>query len=153
MSGFGRMLAAVERVVLTLWIGALWTAGYLAAPVLFAALDDRPLAGRLAGDMFTVVSYLSVAAAVAVLLIQVLRRNGRRSLWRTWAVVAMLALIAVGEFVIRPLMANAAQADFGRLHGIAQGLYLLVSLLGLALVAAPPDRPHPCSSPAGERGG
>jgi hypothetical protein len=38
---------------LTLWVGGFWAIGYLAAPMLFYNLDDRMLAGMLAGKMFT----------------------------------------------------------------------------------------------------
>ncbi len=57
----------------------------------------------------------------------------------------MLFLIAVGEFVLAPAVAEMRQlgavesADFKTAHGIAASLYLLTSLLGLVLVAAPPD--------------
>ena len=34
-------------------MGGLWAIGYLAAPVLFASLGDKMLAGMLAGKMFT----------------------------------------------------------------------------------------------------
>ena len=41
-------LQAVERTLLTFWIGGLWTTGFVVAPLLFAELDDRVLAGTLA---------------------------------------------------------------------------------------------------------
>jgi dipeptide/tripeptide permease len=133
------VLAAAQRCLITLWVGALWTIGYVAAPVLFASLEQPAEAGRLAGNMFTVVAYLSFAAGGALLLI-LLTVDGWRPRWRAWMVAAMLVLIAVGELVVRPLMTTAAPADFGRLHGIAQSIYLLVSLLGLLLAAGGPSR-------------
>lgn len=132
-------LAAIERVILTAWIGALWAVGYLAAPVLFASLESRALAGQLAGAMFTKVACLSVVAAIALLLIQ-WRRGWRLARWRSLVTAAMLVLIVIGELWVRPMMATAAPPDFGRLHGLAQGIYLLVSVLGLALAAAPSGR-------------
>lgn len=124
---------AGERILLTLWVGALWCIGYIAAPVLFATLDDRALAGLLAGKMFTVVTYLSFACGGILLLFQLLRPSAGR--WRLGVLLGMLFAIAVGELVVRPQMAAAADtADFGRLHGLAQGIYLVVSLLGLTLV-------------------
>jgi hypothetical protein len=138
------VIAALERVVLTLWVGALWTVGYLAAPVLFATLDDRALAGRLAGNMFTSVAYLSLAAGGILLLIEWRRHDRHR--WRLWLIAAMLVLIAIGELWVRPLMAVAALGDFARLHGIAQVVYLLVSLLGLALVALAPGQKQPVAA-------
>lgn len=128
-------LAAIERIIETFWVGALWAVGYLAAPVLFAGLDNHALAGQLAGAMFTRVGWLSLLAAAMLLVLQ--WRRGDLQRWRTGLIVAMLALIVIGEYWLRPQMASAMPADFGRLHGIAQGVYLVVSLLGLVLIAAP----------------
>jgi dipeptide/tripeptide permease len=130
-----RFQDAGERILLTLWVGGLWTVGYIAAPVLFASLDEPVLAGFLAGQMFTAVAYLSLVCGGGLLLFQLLRPSaGRRFHWRLWLIVAMLLLIAIGEFLVRPAMAAAAASEFARLHGIAQVVYLAVSLLGLALV-------------------
>ena len=38
-----------ERILLTLWVGGLWSVGYLAVPVLFHGLNDRRLAGMVSG--------------------------------------------------------------------------------------------------------
>ena len=56
----------------------------------------------------------------------------------------MLVLVAVGAFVIQPQMValkatgigpgTEQAAQFGRLHGISSVMYLINSLLGLALV-------------------
>lgn len=127
---------ALERVIVSMWVGALWSVGYIAAPVLFGTLEDRALAGELAGNMFTVTAYLSLAAGALLLLIHGLT-GGARPRWPTAVVVAMLLLVAIGEFGVRPMMAAAAPSDFGRLHGIAQIFFLAVSLLGLVLAAAP----------------
>ena len=45
-----------ERVLLTLWVGGLWAIGYMVAPALFATLEDRALAGNLAGLMFEIIA-------------------------------------------------------------------------------------------------
>jgi hypothetical protein len=56
----------------------------------------------------------------------------------------MVLVIVIGEFVLQPMMAQLketglikgsdAASQFGRLHGVASLLFLLNSLLGLALV-------------------
>ncbi|MGB5473694.1 MAG: DUF4149 domain-containing protein, partial [Gammaproteobacteria bacterium] len=51
----------LERVLLTLWVGSLWVTGFMVAPVLFARLDDRALAGTLAGELFGLVAWLGLA--------------------------------------------------------------------------------------------
>lgn len=135
-------------VVITAWVGALWAIGYLAAPTLFYALDDRQLAGMLAGKMFTLVAYVGLGSAF-YLLIHRLGRNGTAALKQGffWAVVIMLLLVLAGHFGIQPLLASlkaqALPADvmqsvfadrFRTWHGVASVAYLIESLLGLVLV-------------------
>lgn len=145
------MTRAIEGVVLTAWIGSLWAIGYLAAPVLFAALpQNRPLAGDLAGHLFTATSRLGF---VAGLLLWILGYVGRRPWlrsWQSWVILAMLVVTAVGEFVLLPAVqsvriaaasaplvpGNPLYPHFLLLHGIASSLFLLNSLLGLLLVVA-----------------
>ena len=44
------MLSRLNLIVITLWVGALWTTG-LSAYVLFDSLQDKQLAGSLAGKL------------------------------------------------------------------------------------------------------
>ncbi len=137
-------LSAAERILLTVWVGGLWTVGYIVAPALFANLDDRALAGSLAGVMFQIVAYLGLACGAMLLLFNQLRSAARRLNWRALVLSGMLVLIVVGEFVLAPMIAGlraqglTEAAQFARLHGIAATAYLLTSLLGLLLVIAPP---------------
>ncbi|MFZ5557425.1 MAG: DUF4149 domain-containing protein [Pseudomonadota bacterium] len=145
-------LAALSRfaahLALTLWVGGLWIVGFVATPALFATLDDRALAGTVAGRLFTTIGHLGFACG-AVLLAVRCRETGSR-FWRdrmAWVVILMLALVAVGHFGLQPMVAelrdagyaaaptgSAERAAFGAWHGAASAVYLLVSLLGLALV-------------------
>lgn len=130
-----------ERVLLTLWVGALWSIGYIAAPTLFALLEDRQLAGNLAGQMFHIVSYIGLICGSLLLVSMV--RNFRLH-WRVWLVVMMLVLVICGEFVLQPMMealksqglveGSPIKKQFGILHGVASSMYLVESLLGLSLV-------------------
>lgn len=129
-----------ERLVLTVWVGALWSIGFIAAPILFAVLDDRSLAGTLAGEMFRAVAFIGLVCGTLLLVMYVVRSGWRQ--WRFAVVVFMLALVAAGQFGIAPMVAELRSAglsgteQFGRLHGVASSLYLLTSLLGLGLVIA-----------------
>lgn len=148
-------LAGAERSLLTLWVGGLWVAGYVVAPSLFTSLDDRQLAGRLAGQVFRIMSYIGLSAG-GLLLISMLVRVGSvwAREWRVWVLAAMLLLVAVGAFVIQPMMVelkiggimpgSEQAAAFGRMHGISSILFLITSLLGLSLVAVG-LRPHKSS--------
>ena len=48
-------LERLENLLLAVWGGTLIGIGYIAAPILFKALDDRALAGNLAGQMFHII--------------------------------------------------------------------------------------------------
>lgn len=145
-----RMWMIVERIVLTVWVGSLWAIGYLAVPVLFNFLDDRVLAGGLAGEMFRIVNALGLVCG-AVLLAGALASGGLSGLraWRPILIALMMIVAAVILFVLQPQMAAlkaeaaAAGAElapaFGRMHGISSALYLLASVLGVFLVANGPQ--------------
>lgn len=138
-----------QRILLTLWVGALWAIGYIAAPVLFNVIFDRFVAGGIAGKMFTIVNYLGLVCG-ALLLASLAYQTGAawRRHWQVWALAAMLVLIAIMEFALQPMMQGLKMgnpqgftpgtpeaARFGMLHGISSLLYLATSLMGLALVA------------------
>jgi hypothetical protein len=137
----------LQRLLLSVWVGSLCASGLMAAPILFRVLEDRALAGTVAGELFTVTAWLGLACGVVLLVVD--RLQARKTGWRTWCLLLMLVLIAVGQFVLTPLigelraagMANSAR--FGLLHGMASVLYLLTLLFGLVLVAAgPTGRDH-----------
>lgn len=143
-----QLLPAAQRILLTLWVGGLWVTGYLVAPVLFSVLDDRRLAGELVGAIFHAMGYAGLISG-GLLLVTLLyqTRTAWRS-WRVWAVTMMLVLTSVIQFGVQPVMqalkaatpggfipGSAEAARFGMLHGISSTLFLVTSLLGLALVA------------------
>jgi hypothetical protein len=134
-----QLFPAAERILLTLWVGALWTAGFIVAPLLFSELGDRALAGSLAGSLFTVTSYLGLLCGSALLVL-----NGvafRPLTWRAVVIACMLVLVVIGQFVVTPMVVELRAAGltetvrFARLHGIASVLFILTSVLGLVLVA------------------
>ena len=128
-----------ERILLTLWVGALWVTGFMMAPLLFAELDDRALAGTIAGSLFTLTSYVGLLCGSVLLLLNAV--SFRSLNWRAVVIAGMLLLVVVGQFVITPLVADLRvqgltdSARFGQLHGLASILFLATSVLGLVLVA------------------
>jgi hypothetical protein len=135
-----KLQPAVERILLTLWVGALWVSGFIVAPMLFAELDNRALAGSLAGSLFTITSYLGLCCGGVLLLLNGL--SFRSVNWRALVIVGMLVLVVIGQFVVTPMVADLRDQGltdtprFGQLHGIASVLFLMTSLCGLTLVAA-----------------
>ena len=134
------LIPALERILLTLWVGSLWVVGFIVAPVLFTELNDRALAGSTAGTLFTITSYIGLASGSVLLLLNAVIR--KRINWRALVLLGMLSLIVIGQFVITPMVADLRLQGltdtprFGQLHGVASVLFLLTSVLGLVLVAA-----------------
>jgi hypothetical protein len=143
-----RLSDALYFATLTLWVGGLWTIGYIVAPTLFATLADRQLAAMLAGKLFILIGWIGLGCA-AYLLIFMLLRIGRAALkrWSFWLLLLMLGLTAASQFGIHPILAQL-KADalprevmesimrdrFVTWHGIASILYLVQSVLGLLVV-------------------
>jgi hypothetical protein len=153
-----RLADALFWLALTLWVGGLWSIGYLVAPTLFSTLADRQIAGAIAGRLFALIGWIGIGSAAYVLLHQSLQwRAGvfRRGVF--WLTLLLLVLTLAGQFGVQPLIAqlkaemlagvareavagveSAAQLllkdRFATWHGVASALYLVQSLLGAALV-------------------
>ncbi len=135
----------VERLLLTIWVGALWSIGFLAVPALFSILSDRALAGSIAGVLFELVGYVGLVCGILLWFGNWFLKDARSlsSRWRK-VILLMLMLVALGQFVLHPMVSelraaglvqgSEAAAHFAKLHGLASLVYLVVSLLGLGLV-------------------
>ena len=146
------MFQISDKLLLTLWVGAIWTVGYIVAPVLFNMLD-KPVAGNVAGQLFTIVSYLGLVAGT-FLIINILMRNSfsvSKQDWQFWLIIVMLFITVIGQFVLQPMMSELKAAGmqgenasrFGKLHGISSVLFLINSLAGLVLVISGLERKQP----------
>ena len=136
-----------ERLILTLWVGSLWAIGYIAVPMGFATLGDVTLAGNYAGKLFSTVNLLGLACG-SVLLLTKLISFGKQvtKLWRFWLIIIMVLLTLVFSCYLQPEIAAikqlAWQSDdklleqFSFLHAVSRNLYMVISLLGLALVVS-----------------
>ena len=104
------MFRAVEKILLTLWVGGMWTAGYVVAPLLFKQLD-RMTAGNIAGQLFTIISYIGLVVILAVLLLAMMQ-IGVRALrqWRYRIVLVMLLLVVIEQFGLQPVMVELKAA-------------------------------------------
>ncbi len=143
-----RLAESLYSLAITLWVGGLWAIGFIAAPSLFDSLKDRVLAGELAGNLFGLIAWVGMACAAYLLGYLALRRRG--ALFKSgvfWLVLGMLALALAVHFGIQPILAqlkaeawprsimeSAVKGRFVAWHGVATGLYVLQSLLGVALV-------------------
>ena len=139
---------ALQSIAVTLWVGGLWVVGFIVAPQLFSRLDDRVLAGALAGGFFTVVAWIGIVCAVYLLAFRITRFRGAclRQVF-FWITLTMLVLALAGEFGVHALMeglraqalpkevmASVFRDRFMTWHGVASVLYVIQGLLGLVLV-------------------
>ena len=135
-------------IAITLWVGALWAVGGIAAPTLFYHIADKMQAGNLAGQMFVLVAYIGMVCGT-YLIVHRLNKFGTQALKQGffWATLFMLLLAIAGHFGISPvidqLKAQALPSDvmnsvfadrFETWHGVASAAYAIESLLGLVLV-------------------
>ena len=140
--------SALYSIAATLWVGGLFAIGYLAAPVLFSQLADRSVAGTVAGAMFSAIAWVGLACGTYLMLF-ILVGKGWRAIQSGvfWIVLLMLALTVAGHFGVQPILAqlkadalprqvmeSALRDRFSTWHGVSSALYLVQSLLGIALV-------------------
>ncbi len=140
--------APLERILLTLWVGAIWAVGYVVAPTLFAMLE-RSAAGAVAGRLFATVNVIGFICGGVLLLMMLFldRRPGWLRCWNMWFLAMMLVLTLINHAVVAPQMAaiklvvggawipgSELQQRFAALHRISTTLYVINSLLGLLLV-------------------
>ena len=143
-----RLASALYSIAVAVWAGGLLAIGLIAAPVLFTQLADRSVAGSLAGGMFSITAWVGLGCGTYLILFVMFGKG-----WRAmqsgvfWIVLLMLALTVAGHFGVQPILAQL-QADalprrvmesalrdrFTTWHGVSSALYLVQSLLGVALV-------------------
>jgi len=144
-------LALIQRLFVLItgvWVGSLFTVGYLVVPTIFANLQDRLVAGMIAAAIFQAEAYVSVVVCVALLLMAntLIKRNIGNYRSTRWIILVLLlcslltcfglipymdALRQEALLLGVPVMASPSASLFGRLHGISSGLFLIQSLLGL----------------------
>ena len=143
-----RGLSYLRLLLVTIWAGSLWTVGYLVAPVLFASLPDRSMAGSIAGMLFRAQAWLSLACGLLLLLLVWLDKSLSPKRTPVILMIAMLACVLIGYFALQPFMAEvraaaannggvmdeAMRSRFGMLHGVASVIYLLQSVFAIVLV-------------------
>jgi hypothetical protein len=143
-----RLFDSLHWIAVTLWVGGLWTVGFVVAPVLFHTLSDREQAGALAGQFFSLIFYIGLACGGYLLLYRLLRlRAGGLRQPFFWIVLAMVALVVAGQFGVQPILAGLKEQAlpkpvmesvfrerFNAWHGVASALYVIESLLGVAAV-------------------
>jgi len=133
---------------ITLWVGGMWLLGFVVVPALFEWLPDRQLAGMVAGRLFTLQALIGIVCALYLLVFEVWQHGRFASRHPAFRLtLAMLLLVLVGEFILQPILADlkaqslpmdvmssSLASRFKMWHAVSGTLYLIQSLLGIALV-------------------
>ena len=118
-------------LVAALWWGAVTAWSFVAVPLLFAHFNNPAVAGGLAARLFQVQAYLSVTAALLLLLWGRAQRGRGEAGDASWALLPWLLLGAlaalVQEFGVaqRILTARQTGANLALWHGLGSALVLL----------------------------
>lgn len=154
------VLRFLSLTILAVWVGGLGILGGIAAPVMFATLQEYdPVGGReTAGVVFGVIfrhfqsaSWICGGILLAILGVRTaLGPRPRRLSIRMWTLAAMLAISIGTSVLVLPRIERIRQTaagtitrlppddpqrvEFGRLHALSNGLMLLTLAGGLLLI-------------------
>lgn len=138
--------SVIEVTVLAFWLGAAAFFSVVVAPVLFAVLPTRTLAGEVVGRVLPGVLYSGIVVGVMIVAIEIASHGVWRWRGREMLGALITASCAIAQLVVGPRIAqlraqivgpveslavdDARRVMFGRLHGVS------VAWLGVAMLAA-----------------
>lgn len=137
-------VAAIQGLLLALWIGAAFFFTTVVARAAFAVLPSRSLAGALVGRVLPVLLIAGILTGIAVAVLEWPAARGR---WGRFAAgVVMVTACGITQFAVAPrierlraavgvplealVAGDPRRAAFGRLHAVSVGW------LGVAMLAA-----------------
>lgn len=134
-----------ELLIWAVWLGALWFMAILVAPALFKWLP-RPEAGLVAGRLFYMMSWYSLAVGTLLFLFS----SGALVFERASRALQALALVVVAVCAVEllwlhpqmqdmravmnsapPEQAEQLRAGFGTMHAVSSVLYSIKMIAGL----------------------
>lgn len=134
-------LARAAGLLITFWAGSLWAICALVAPTLFRILENRRLAGQLAATFFNALTWIGVAVATVLLVLNLAGKlalpSGKRLSGRGLILITA-GLPLASHLILGPLMDQARAAGnmarFGMLHGVAGACFVLACISAALLV-------------------
>jgi len=141
-------LSGARLLVASLWAGALWVLGYVAAPAVFS-IASGTTAGDIVGLFLHRLAWISFACAALMLVLVKASPDldGARRRFLNLLVLAMLACALVMYVGLQPAMAAMREAagpegirasplwtKFAVMHGVSQLFHLTESVLAAVLL-------------------
>ena len=154
-------LAAIELVLLAMWLGAALLVATVLAPAAFRVLPTRTLAGALVGQVLPVIFAAGLFLAIIAIGLEARMTRYSLRLLVTAPFAAMIIGCSVAQFVIAPRIetvrasiggpvdtlpeTDPRRVRFGKLHGYSvlwMGVAMLgaVAAIGTKLLNADPSR-------------
>jgi len=126
--------------------GALLSVGFLVTPTLFNVLDDKQVAGMIAGEVFKNTSFFSLVVSVFLLIYAnlLVKRDLNHYKLIRWLLLSCICLTLIGTFVVQPMMVELRELalnqgapvmqspqakSFGRLHQLSSALFTIEVLM------------------------
>ena len=114
----GQLLAYVEILLLSLWLGSMIFFSFAVAPSAFAALPSRELAGAVVTSTISKLELMGLVIGPLLILIRMARPKDAAKLFHIILLLVMIAAAASSRFWISPRMVSLRQAMGGHIDDV-----------------------------------
>jgi len=112
------MLAFVEILLLSVWLGSMIFFSFAVAPSAFAVLPSRELAGAVVTSTISKVEVMGLVIGPLLILIRLLRPRGTAKPLHIILLLVMTAAAALSRFWISPRMVSMRQEMGGHIDDV-----------------------------------
>jgi hypothetical protein len=114
-----QLLAFVEILLLSSWLGSMIFFSFAVAPSAFAVLPTRELAGAVVTSTISKVELMGLVIGSLLILIRLVRPSGTAKLLHIGLLLVMTGAAALSRFWISPRMVSLRQAMGGHIDDVA----------------------------------
>jgi hypothetical protein len=146
---------SLRTIIITLWIGSLWTMALTVIPTLFGQLDQKQ-ALEITQRILNPITWIGFAC-VSFVLIDMLLCNGLKKLKDSlfWITTSILGCHLVQFFVVTPVIQNLRKngiveqttgvlsGGFDTWHAISTSIFILQCILGVVFIIIDQEESHP----------
>lgn len=114
----GQLLAFVEILLLSFWLGSMVFFSFAVAPSAFAVLPTRELAGAVVTSTISKVEMMGLVIGPLLILIQLVCSRGAAKLLQIILLLVMTAAAGLSRFWISPQMVSLRQTMNGQIDEV-----------------------------------